>query len=489
MELVRLIGFISTLLFFHCGDGFVLRRLSNSKWPSPHAHAHITTTRSRLQSTSWNTDAVPAGYADAANIMANALVEALTNTSSSQRQLLSVDLLTPGLNPKLEQKALLMQEYLFDLVRSLVPALEQSRRFNQVQLMFQSMGDAAGYQKYSYQVQAPLPDWITLADVDYRRVRPDDDCLVFITSKNNVGDPVITEIQKIVAAYPATTCIFLNCDLSDRVTSGIASRGPRDEFRASIKPAFYFRNVVQMSRPSLVPNELGAMVYTPSTGWMLYGINTDDTYGPGSLNRYMKQGVFMRDKNDPTVLNPPRFAVVGRYDAMPKRDEIDEGSESESVCASFTTSFSVCLSPVNNCQTVSSARPALSKPLCPLLVLSLFQSRTAACSFNPHPPHPTHPTHHPPIPSSSLHHHHPPPYPIGHFVNPSRPFTPLSSNESCRLHCRQGRPRRGEGANSGRQEGARRGRRLVAVRMRTIRFTSSILLILIYRFTCTLNSF
>lgn len=315
---VRVVVFIGTLLIFHCGDGLVNLK---PKWSSCR-----TLIDTRLQSTTWNTNVVPAGYADATNLMANALLEVLTNTSSNRRQLLSLDLLTPGLNPKLEQKAILSQEYLFDLVRSLIPPLEQSRRFRRVQLMFQSMGDAAGYQKYSFQVQDPLPDWIALADVDYGRVRPDDDCLIFITSKNHVGDPVISEIQKIVTDYPAATCIFLNCDLRDRVTSGIVSKGQRDEFRSSIEPVFYFRNVVQIERPSLVPMELGAMLFTPSTGWTLYGINTDDIYGPGSLNRYMKQGAFMRDKSDPTVLNPPRFTVVGEYDVMPKREEIDEGT-------------------------------------------------------------------------------------------------------------------------------------------------------------------
>ena len=54
----------------------------------------------------------------------------------------SIDLLTPGLNPKLEQKAFLQQEYLFDLVIRVVPLLDMKYRYTQ--LAFSSIGDAAG---------------------------------------------------------------------------------------------------------------------------------------------------------------------------------------------------------------------------------------------------------------------------------------------------------------------------------------------------------
>ena len=48
----------------------------------------------------------------------------------------------------------------------------------------------------------------------------EDDCALFITTKNNVGDPVIRTVQSICETYPTVTAIFLNCDLRDRVTSG-----------------------------------------------------------------------------------------------------------------------------------------------------------------------------------------------------------------------------------------------------------------------------
>ena len=62
----------------------------------------------------------------------------------AQCKRLSVDVLTPGLNPKLEQKAILLQEYLFALVYEI--SLILSVQFNNVKLYFPSIGDAASYQ-------------------------------------------------------------------------------------------------------------------------------------------------------------------------------------------------------------------------------------------------------------------------------------------------------------------------------------------------------
>jgi hypothetical protein len=271
---------------------------------------------------SWSTDAVPCSYPEVADLMASSVKEAIETSRTSSSKLLSVDVLTPGLNPKLEQKAMLMQEYLFDLVASIIRVTE-SVGFRSVPLMFPSAGDAAGFQKYCGQVRFPIPDNVRLTDVGLDRISPADDCVVFITAKNHIGDPVIREIQKITADNPDRICLFLNCDLSDRVTSGISDRKTRDAYRSNIQPAFYFRNIVQIIRPSLIPLELGAMLYRPSTKWEILAINEKQIVGPGSLNRYMKVPVFAKDPKDPTVFNPPEFTLAARFEQQPKRDEID----------------------------------------------------------------------------------------------------------------------------------------------------------------------
>lgn len=271
-----------------------------------------------------NVITVPAGLQDAAALMKISLAEALSSQTS--KTLFSIDLLTPGLNPKLENKAILYQEYLFDIVTSIIPVLttqHESGKYRTAQLMFDSTGAAAGFQKYCSQMGLHIPDFLSLNDLDGRRVRDEDDCLVFIAARNNVGDPVINMIEKIVKTFPEVTCVFLNCDLTDTVATGMQNKAAREIFRSSITPAFYFRNIVRVERPSMVPNELGAILYTPSTGFQIYAVNMEDIYGSGSLNRFMIQAVFKRHVKDPTIQNPPRFLLAGQFSSMPKRDDID----------------------------------------------------------------------------------------------------------------------------------------------------------------------
>lgn len=40
----------------------------------------------------------------------------------------------------------------------------------------------------------------------------------------------------------------------------------RDAFRSSIRVCYYFRNLVQISRPSMTPYELGCLRYAPEQG-------------------------------------------------------------------------------------------------------------------------------------------------------------------------------------------------------------------------------
>lgn len=86
--------------------------------------------------TLWSKTLLPSNYEQVEKLMAEAVSDALDDPRHSRR--LSIDLLTPGLNPKLEQKAMLFQEYLFDLVVALIPVL--SERFKDVLFAFPSTG-------------------------------------------------------------------------------------------------------------------------------------------------------------------------------------------------------------------------------------------------------------------------------------------------------------------------------------------------------------
>lgn len=87
----------------------------------------------------------------------------ISNNSSSSCNLFSVDVLTPGLNPRLEQKAILLQDYLFDLVTAVVSTILP--RFNRIQLLFQSIGDAASYQQFCRLRSIDLPDNVILSGI------------------------------------------------------------------------------------------------------------------------------------------------------------------------------------------------------------------------------------------------------------------------------------------------------------------------------------
>ena len=63
--------------------------------------------------------------------------------------------------------------------------------------MFPSTGDAAGFLKFCRQTNSILPESLTVSGLDIRSLNPDAECVVFVNAKNNVGDPVIRDVQNI----------------------------------------------------------------------------------------------------------------------------------------------------------------------------------------------------------------------------------------------------------------------------------------------------
>ena len=274
-----------------------------------------------------NLDVVPPSYDAAKTMLLNSLYSGIQDgkeANAIEGSMASIDLLTPGLNPKLEQKVILSTELMFDVVQSMLPVLSSS--FSTTFLMFQSMGDAAGFVKYMKQTQGDLPRNVVATELNSRYFTKEVaiECVVFIKASNNVGDPVLREVRHIVEnTSPKSAYFYLNCDLSDKVTTGSTSKNERDDFRSRITPLFYFRNIVSVSRPSLLPREKGALLFTPSKGWTLYRVNDKDIFGSGSLNRFLEKAVFKRNERDPTAVSPPRFIKCASFQNMPKRDEID----------------------------------------------------------------------------------------------------------------------------------------------------------------------
>ena len=225
----------------------------------------------------WSQSYLPNDYVAVESMMVNALRQSLQWQRTSR---MSLDVLTPGLNPKLEEKAILLQDLLFDLILSIIPVINS--HFTTIKLVFQSAGDAAGFQKYCALNRVVIPPSITLTDMGSKnRMDKSMDCVVYIAAKNSVGDPVVNDIQEVCEKFTQATFVFLNCDLSQKVTVGLQERAIRDGFRESIQPVFYFRNIVEMLRPSLIPIETGAVMFRPNQGWSVYIVNEEDIQGPG----------------------------------------------------------------------------------------------------------------------------------------------------------------------------------------------------------------
>ena len=130
------------------------------------------------------TSSVPSGLREASDLLRASLSQSLSLTPP--KKLLSLDLLTPGLNPKLENKAVLYQEYLFDIVSSIIPVIKNEHdlgRFRSAKFMFGSTGEAAGFQKYCYKMGISIPDCLGLTDLDGKRIEDTDDCVVFIAAR------------------------------------------------------------------------------------------------------------------------------------------------------------------------------------------------------------------------------------------------------------------------------------------------------------------
>ena len=140
--------------------------------------------------------AVPSSLQDAALLMRQSLSQSLKQFPP--KKLLSLDLLTPGLNPKLENKAILYQEYLFDIITSIIPAISaehEAGKIRTAKLMFGSAGEAAGFQKYCYQMSVPVPSFLTMTDLDGKRITDDDDCIVFVAARFAFKWPHMFEIK------------------------------------------------------------------------------------------------------------------------------------------------------------------------------------------------------------------------------------------------------------------------------------------------------
>lgn len=210
---------LAALLCFRYVEAYVVNpypRWQSSPYP-PSLHAlRQMSIQMRASDLEFETDLVPNSF-DACKDGLLSSVEFLHSTTSECMRY-SIDLLTPGLNPKLEQKAIMRMEYTFGLLIALMESL--SSKHETTLFMFQSMGDAAGFQKYCSQVGVVIPDNVALTELDSRYMSCDVaiSCALIIKARNHVGDPVLDRMREICDDIsPSTLYLFFNCDWTDRV--------------------------------------------------------------------------------------------------------------------------------------------------------------------------------------------------------------------------------------------------------------------------------
>mmetsp|Transcript_7575 Transcript_7575/g.11341 ORF Transcript_7575/g.11341 Transcript_7575/m.11341 type:complete len:521 (+) Transcript_7575:59-1621(+) len=252
--------------------------------------------------------------------ISNQALNNLYNSFQDNLKRLKVDILVPGLNPKLENSAPYNTGLLLAFLHSLLSAFKQ---FKSVKVLFSSAGDAGLALK-------------TFSDMKWEKHNSEfgflseniaesngTEAIIIVKPINSVGDPVILEVEKISTTLPKATIVLMNSDLEEKVALGIIERDRRTNFLKTFKQAYYFRNLVVITRPSMVPIEKGGIVYMHNHGWGVFSFDIrKSNYGPGSLNRYMNQGVYKRDMTDPTSKYPPKFYLIEKFKQEPTKEQI-----------------------------------------------------------------------------------------------------------------------------------------------------------------------
>lgn len=132
-----------------------------------------------------------------------------------------------------------------------------------------------------------IPESVTFAGLSSRAVAPDDTVVFVVEPVNRSGNPVILTVEELVAAHPDKTFILFNPDLEMKGSpTGIRERDRRQGFLDGFKSAYTYLCLCTLSRPSLVPRELGALHFQYERGQyrLLRCLLPED--GPGSLNRF-----------------------------------------------------------------------------------------------------------------------------------------------------------------------------------------------------------
>lgn len=218
----------------------------------------------------------------------------------------AVNLLTPGLNPALEDTYPYSESALCDAAALLaLAAVRAYPAAPHVALLFKSAGNAASARAYYTSPASPAPssfaEALAAGDIsigsfagrDAARPRPDAAApcppravVVVVNPVSARGDPVVADVRALVEAGEAaapdtapTAHVLLNPDFDADVSAlGMRDRAERDSFLKSFESSYYLRTLASIARPSLLATERGALLRAAPGRYGVFALDASGAY-------------------------------------------------------------------------------------------------------------------------------------------------------------------------------------------------------------------
>ncbi|KAM3574174.1 hypothetical protein VYU27_003893 [Nannochloropsis oceanica] len=237
---------------------------------------------------------------------------------------LRVDVRTPGMDEQFEQTAIREKALLLGVIEAFFPLFAAQP----TKILFDSEGDAALASK-AYSRGFDIPATCSFAGLSPQSIAPTDEIIFLIEPTNRPGSPVISAIQSLLDTNPDKTFILFNPNLEPSGAGlGIRERDRRQQFLDSFKSAYIYLCLASLSRPALIPRELGTFHYQfeQNNYRLLRCLLTED--GPGSLNRFLKRPIYPSSSLTPTATNPPKFYLVKEWAGVrPAQEELSRAMQ------------------------------------------------------------------------------------------------------------------------------------------------------------------
>lgn len=206
------------------------------------------------------TNALPTSLEDTVSLATKAISHAI----QAGHKRIGVNALIPGLNPVIEQTVPYSSSSLNILAKGLVQYTPELNATPSSSLLFSSAGTAAAataqYARSTVAEGQPAEEsqgtavsTSSYSKRDFNPGRTSPCTNVIVAPISSRGDPIMDDLEKVIAESPDSTWLLLNPQLGeDRAAVGIQESSRRAAFSDTFVNAFYFRNLVR--KTLLLPN-------------------------------------------------------------------------------------------------------------------------------------------------------------------------------------------------------------------------------------------